>query len=106
VIVQNGDGQMSNAVPITILGTLPFTRGDANRDGTLDVSDPLRVLLHLYAGQPAACEDALDADDSGAIELADAVGILDHLFQSGPAPREPYPAEGQDATPDPLGCDG
>ena len=34
-------------------GDAPFRRGDASADGSIDISDPLRILFHLYAGGAA-----------------------------------------------------
>ena len=83
-----------------------FRRGDGNADGKVDISDPIRVLLHLFVdGAPLACQKSADADDSGAVDLADAVYGLDHLFTSGSAPPAPGPACGVDPTDDELGCE-
>lgn len=81
-----------------------FLRGDSDRDGRLDVSDPIATLQHLFQGRELACLDAADADDSGAVNLSDAIVTLSFLFLGGP------PAEGFetgaaiDLTPDALGC--
>jgi hypothetical protein len=70
--------------------TVPLRRGDANGDGTLDVSDGIVVLLYLFAEGPASCLDALDADGSLAIDVTDAIAVLSYLFLDGPAPAEPF----------------
>jgi hypothetical protein len=85
----------------------PFVRGDANRDGSIDLSDSIAVLFFLFAGTSAmTCEDHGDADDNGRLELTDAVALLDFLFRRGPAPRAPFPAPGRDATADAFDCGG
>jgi len=68
--------------------------------------DPIRILLHLFAGRPAklACEDAADIDDDGVLGLTDAIAALDHLFRGGPAPPAPSADCGSDPTSDALGC--
>jgi len=81
-----------------------FIRGDADGDRRLDVSDPIGILLVLFAGHPSDCEDALDADDSGTVSISDTLRLLGHLFLDGPAPPMPYPAIGIDTTGDGLGC--
>jgi len=82
-----------------------FLRGDANRDGKVNMSDPIAVLDRLFkGGGELACEDAADADDSGKVNLTDAVIVLDFLFKSGPSPAPPTGSPGQDPTPDGLGC--
>ena len=82
-----------------------FLRGDANRDGRFDLSDPIATLTALFI-EPAEhlCLDAADVEDDGAVTLTDAVYALDFLFRSGPAPVEPYPVAGTDSTADMLGC--
>ena len=82
-----------------------FIRGDANRDFTVDISDPI-LLLDLLFGSTTQlnCEDAGDANDDGSLDISDAVVILQELFNgSGPLPP-PYPVAGDDPTPDALGC--
>jgi hypothetical protein len=78
----------------------PFTRGDVDESGRLDVSDAVTILLGLFSGGGARlrCEAAADADDDDAISLADAIYILRAMFQGGPAPPAPFPDCGVDAT--------
>ena len=65
-------------------GRPAFVRGDANRDGAVDISDAVTVLFHLFRGESSIeCEDHADADDNGRLELTDAVYRLDFLFRSG-----------------------
>ena len=83
----------------------PFVRGDANTDGSEDVSDALTILLFLFqGGVEPTCMDALDVDDSGRVVLTDPIFLLRRLFLGG----EPIPAPagscGLDPTPDRLGC--
>jgi hypothetical protein len=93
----------SGLVPIT--GS--FIRGDANDDGTVDLSDGIAVLLHLFAGGSALeCEDHGDADDNGSLNVTDALVILNYLFRGGTAPRAPFPGAGTDPTADPYECGG
>ena len=83
----------------------PFVRGDANRDGGVDISDPLAILFYLFTGQSAlTCADHGDADDNGKLEITDAVYLLRYLFQAGPPPPAPFPAAGFDATVDSETC--
>jgi hypothetical protein len=87
---------------------IPFQRGDANGDGSLNVVDPIRILGHLLAaptGNP--CSDAMDVDDLGTVEISDAILLLDFLFQRGsPPPAAPHGECGADNTADDLPCDG
>lgn len=81
----------------------PFVRGEANRDGSLDVADAITILLYLYAGSvQTTCPDALDADDDGEVRMADAVYLVRFLFLAGPVPPYPYPEEADDPTADLL----
>jgi hypothetical protein len=84
----------------------PFIRGDANSDRQVDISDAVKVLLHLFGGiGTPTCLDALDVDDNARVELTDAVYLLGFLFQARPAPPAPFPNPGNDPTTgDPLGC--
>ncbi len=86
-----------------------FRRGEANVDGTLDLTDPITVLNFQFQGGPIpGCLDAADADDSGTLDLTDAIYSLNFQFLAGPMPPEPGPDVcGVDPTPDQgadLGC--
>ena len=106
VTVRNVDGKASNALSFTILEPPPtFVRGDANRDGTVDLSDSIRTLLYLFRGVAITCEDAADADDNEALEITDAIYGLDFLFRGGPFPPAPFPQAGYDPAGDGLGCE-
>jgi hypothetical protein len=83
------DGWVKRAGPAA---DVPFHRGDADGDGTVAVSDAVRVLLHLHAGGPApGCLEAADFDDGGAIDTTDAVAVLEWLFRGGSGPSPPGP---------------
>ena len=71
--------------------------GDANADGRLDISDGLRLLLILFAGDaPLPCEGdlspgggnsiVLDVNADGSVNVTDAVYELQFLFVAGPPP--------------------
>jgi virginiamycin B lyase len=82
-----------------------FIRGDANGDGFLDVSDPVFLLLHLFAsGAPPGCASAADANADGRLEVTDALNLLQHLFSGAAPPAAPYPTCGLEAPPMGLGC--
>jgi len=88
-------------------GGVEFVRGDANRDGLLNVADAVFTLSFLFTGGLGPeCEDACDSDDGGTIELTDAVYFLLHLFLGGPPPPMPFPEAGRDPSDDVLGCRG
>ena len=69
--------------------------GDCNSDGSLDLSDGVCLLSHLFVGQPAElpCEGAgevslNDFNGDNNIDLSDGVGGLVYLFQGGAAHAE------------------
>ncbi len=105
----DGSGGLVATAAITVTNTSVedsgFTRGDANGDQSVDLSDAVRVILHLFGGRGIDCADAADVDDNGRLDSSDAIGLLDYLFRSGEAPRPPFPGRGDDATADPLGCE-
>ncbi len=75
-----------------------FRRGDANADGSVDVSDAVMVLQYLFEGAVLTCIDSADIGDNGSVNIADPVGIVGFLFGGGAPPAEPYPACGIDPT--------
>jgi hypothetical protein len=93
-------------------GPLPgaFRRGDADGNGSVNITDPIRILRWLFIGEtPPSCFDAADTDDSGSIDITDAVRILVYLFTAPElAPSPPGPSScGFDETPDDLPeCEG
>jgi CD109 antigen len=109
------DGKVSSyhvQEPVTILDPVSegatFRRGDSNGDGSVDLSDAVTTLNHLFLGIPAGqrsiCEDAADTNDDGFLNITDPIALLQHLFLGGAAPAAPYPDEGQDTTADELRC--
>jgi len=85
---------------------LPFVRGDTNTDQVVDVSDSIKILLHLFLDDSPDldCLDAADVDDTGELSITDPIVLLSFLFQAGPAPQDPFPGCGPDPTPDDLSC--
>jgi len=83
-----------------------FVRGDANDDGVVNLSDPIRVLSMLFqGGGNLYCEDSADANDDGVINLTDPILILRTLFDGNVGGIiAPYPYRGFDPTPDELLC--
>lgn len=89
---------------ITVEVTTPFLRGDADGSRELDISDPIVVLLGLFAGRRLDCHDAADANDDGNLNITDPLFILNFLFRAGVPPLPPFPQPGADPTPDALDC--
>ncbi len=109
-VVSVRDGQSSfpgSAFLSTIAPIGAFLRADSNRDGMINVADPVATLGYLFLGERAPrCADAADADDDGSLTISDAVYTLNWLFNGGsrtiPSPGTRYPWF--DPTPDSLGC--
>ena len=65
--------------------------GDANQDGRVDVSDPVKLLRILFRGASAPCDAEgnsalLDVNGDSSVDVTDAVALLSYLYQSGPPP--------------------
>jgi hypothetical protein len=78
----------------------------ANRDGSSDLSDAVRILGYLFEGlgSIAGCWDAADANDDGRVDLSDPIAILSNLCVGAEALPELFAACGFDATADVLHC--
>ncbi len=83
-----------------------FLRGDCNRDGVVDVSDPSALLASLFLGAPEpGCGDACDSNDDGAADISDAIATLGVLFLGGTEIPPPGITDcGVDPTDDELDC--
>jgi hypothetical protein len=81
-----------------------FLRGDSNQDRTVDLSDAVATLNHLFSGGPAPrCMDAADANDDGNFDISDPTATLGFLFL-GAKPLPGGPRCNVDGTEDRLGC--
>ena len=95
---------------IKLTPPVPYTRGDTNTDGHLDMADAVCILTYLFGAEDDPCKrgveqclDAADANDEGTVNIADAIRILGYLFTRGPLP-EPFTSCGYDETADALRC--
>lgn len=102
------DGGATNAGVAYLYDVAGFVRGDANQDGSTNLSDVVFLLGALFVpGAPfPSCADAADADDDGALNLGDVVYQLSWLFApSAPPLNTPTgPCCGPDPSADPLDC--
>jgi len=70
------------------------TRGDANKDDVLNITDSVVILNYLFLGGEApACDLLADSDGDAAVNITDAVVVLNYLFLGGPAPAALSEAE-------------
>lgn len=64
-------------------------RGDANRDGQIDISDAVFLLNYLFAsGVAPGCEPIADTNHDFKVDISDPVNLLGFLF-SGGRPLDP-----------------
>jgi hypothetical protein len=85
----------------------PFIRGDANRNGEVDVSDAVAMLDYLFQGSSnldGDCLAAADANADQALDISDPIFILNYLFLGGTEPPAPFPAEGLASEESVLDC--
>ncbi len=112
-LTYRGTAGFISVLPRTVSGRMGivddivfFSRGDANDDGEVDISDAIFILDFLFlGGKPPDCEDAADVDDSGTIELTDVVVLLNSLFLTSVRIAPPFPNKGSDFTLDSLRCE-
>jgi hypothetical protein len=72
--------------------TIPFKRGDANGDGSVDLSDSVFKLGYLFiGGATPVCLAAADFNADGSINISGAVSLLNALFLGGAAVPVPHP---------------
>ena len=93
---------------ITVVDAVTFLRGDCNGDVLIDLSDPIFLLLYLFAGADTPeCLDACDPNDDGNNDTGDAIYLVNYLFSDGPEPPAPFLNPGPDPTnSDALDCGG
>jgi hypothetical protein len=95
----SGPSNESCATPTS--GEAIFRRGEANADGTLNITDGIFVLNYLFLGGPTPpCLEAANANDDATLNITDGIYILNYLFLGGPAPPAPGAAS---CGPDPEG---
>jgi hypothetical protein len=79
-----------------------FRRGDASRDGRVDLDDVVRIVNIAAGAAASVCPDAADVNDDGVVLVSDAVALANYLYAPGAAPAAPFPACGLDPTLDVL----
>jgi hypothetical protein len=85
---QNQWGAWSN-VETAVVFEEQFTRGDANGDGIITLSDVVFLINYLYKNGPVPDPPAAgDATSDGQTDLADVVYLLNYLYKGGPPPQK------------------
>ena len=92
-----------DGIPDECGGGVEYIAGDANADGSHDISDAVQSLQYLFGGSPVSCEAALDSNGDNQVDVSDVVYTLVFLFDSGANPVGPFPNCGP-LTPGGLGC--
>jgi hypothetical protein len=65
------------------------TPGDANGDGTIDISDAVYAIAYIFTGGPAPTPYPIcsgDANCDCTVDISDAVYLIAYIFTGGPAP--------------------
>jgi hypothetical protein len=65
---------------------VPVARGDVDRNGSLDITDPILILSYLFRSGRLSCLGAADVTGEGQLNITDPIHLLAHLFRSGAAP--------------------
>lgn len=71
-----------------------FIRGDVGGDGTLDISDAIELLLHLFSNGNLDCREAANSNADGSLDISDVIYLLAYMFTSAPPPSAPFPGCG------------
>lgn len=66
-----------------------FRRGDVNRDGRLNITDPIALWMRLVDREPLLCPAACDADADGRVDILDVRMLLEYLFEPYAPPLPP-----------------
>jgi hypothetical protein len=107
------DEELHPHLLITLGASPRFVRGDVDVNGSIELTDGIRLLGNLFLGRPEpVCLDAADINDDGLMDISDAISIFQWLFLGGAPPRAPSPSAtaydasdcGQDSTEDSLDC--
>jgi hypothetical protein len=80
-----------------------FVRGDANCDGSVNMTDCVTIMDCYQNGNCPGRLDAADVNDDGVVNQDDWQYLLTYLFDIGSlAPQAPFPDPGYDCTADNL----
>jgi hypothetical protein len=77
----------SNTAGIDFNLSTAFIRGDANKDGVINLGDVVHLISYLY--KSGSAPDPLEAGDAtcnGIVDLGDIVYLITYLYKGGPPP--------------------
>jgi hypothetical protein len=94
---------------VTIKGQVEkpkFSRGDANGDSKVNVTDGVLLAQYVILGAPLLfdCKKMFDANDDGKLDTSDPIFLLTYLFLHGGVPAAPFKTCAVDGTDDTLTC--
>ncbi|MCK4403992.1 MAG: alpha/beta fold hydrolase [candidate division Zixibacteria bacterium] len=70
-----------------VVSDITFMRGDANRDGQIDLGDVVYLINYLFRSGPAPVPLWIgDANCDDMVDLGDVVYLINYLFREGPPP--------------------
>lgn len=79
-----GNEGQSAPLVIEVSNQVAVFPGDVNGDGSVQISDAVSLVSHLFLGGVApTCRKAGDVNDDDALDVSDAVTLLTYLFQGG-----------------------
>ncbi len=80
-----------DSTPCDLTWACCFIRGDADRNGGVNIADVPAILGYLFSGgAPPLTLDAADVNDDGMVNQADPVYLLAYLFSGGAPPPPPF----------------
>jgi len=83
------DGSLADSARVT-MHVISYIRGDANRDGKIDLGDLVYLLNYLYKNGPVPVPlGSGDVNCDGQIQIGDVVYLINYLYHFGPAPGCP-----------------
>jgi hypothetical protein len=84
---RNGGEAWCDQVRYFMVTGIPYSRGDFNSDGSIDLGDVVFAINHVYRSGPAAnpLENG-DANCDEAVDISDVVYLINYLFKNGPPP--------------------
>jgi hypothetical protein len=72
---------------VTKLGELEYSCGDANGDGSVDISDVVYLIAYIFSGGSAPSPLlAGDANCDSTVDISDVVYLIAYIFSGGSAP--------------------